>query len=79
MRSHSQAYYSMYRPSLASQTAPTVAFSSFRINTQREGLGDCLYRFGSQKCEMYVTSRVGSAHTMSRAGQVTLLFSGLTS
>jgi hypothetical protein len=34
---------------------------------------DCLYRFGSQKCEMYVTSHVGSAHTMSRAGQLTLL------
>jgi hypothetical protein len=29
------------------QSTPTAAFSSFRMNTRREGLGDCLYRFGS--------------------------------
>ena len=34
--------------SLASQTAPFAMFSSLWINTLREGLGDCLYRFGSK-------------------------------
>jgi hypothetical protein len=58
--------------SLASQTAPTAAFSSFRINMRREGLGVCICCFGSQKCKMYVTSRVGSTHMMSRAGQLML-------
>ena len=43
--------------SLAGQTATFTAFSSFRINTRREGLGDCLYRFGSLLCNFPVTSR----------------------
>ena len=28
-----------------------LVFSSFRINTRKEGLGDCLYCFGSWLCE----------------------------
>ena len=53
-------------------TAPSAAFSSFRINTQREGLGDCLYHFRSRFCNIYtyVTSHVGHAHTMQRASQL---------
>ena len=36
---------------------PPAGFSSFRINTQKEGLEDCLYRFGSGLCNIYVMSR----------------------
>ena len=42
--------------SLTGQTVPFAAFNSFRINTWREGLGDCLYRFGSRLCNFPVTS-----------------------
>ena len=31
---------------------PPAAFSAFRINTRREGLGDCLYRFGSVRQDL---------------------------
>ena len=33
--------------SLVNQTTPTAAFNSFWINTRREGLAYCLYRFES--------------------------------
>ena len=49
-------------------------FSSFRINTRREGLGDCLHRFGSRLCKIYVTSRVGPAHTMPQASQLIFIW-----
>ena len=51
---HSQCSMMTYRGggSLASQTAPTAAFNSFRINTRREDLGDCLYRFGSTHTDL---------------------------
>ena len=48
--------------------------SSFGINTRREGLEDCLYRFGSRLCNIYVTSRVGSAHMMPRASQLIFIW-----
>ena len=52
---------STYGHELVSQARPLpqAAFSSFRINTRREGLGDCLYQFGSRLCNIYVTSCVG--------------------
>ena len=46
---------------LETRPLPSTAFSSFRINTWREGLGDCLYRFGSRLCNIYVMSHVGRA------------------
>ena len=45
--------------SLASQTLTHTVFSSFRINTRREGLADCLYQFGSTSQDLGCPIRIG--------------------
>ena len=42
-----RARLSASEASLVNQTTPTAAFNSFWINTRREGLDNCLYRFES--------------------------------
>ena len=64
--------------SLASQTAPTAAFSYFRINTRREGLRDCLYCFRSTSTDIGGPIRLQNAsdvtHLNSRSIGSTSLF-----
>ena len=52
--------------SLASQTTPSTAFSSFRINTRREGLGDCLYHFGSVRQDLGAPIRLQNVNDVKR-------------
>ena len=42
--------------SLVNQTTPTAAFNSFRINTLREGLDNCLYRLDPLRQDLGVRS-----------------------
>ena len=72
-----RSYIKLLASSLVSKPRPLPLqrlVPSFRINTWREGLGDCLYRYGSRLCNIYVTSHFEPAHTMPRASQLIFIW-----